>query len=268
MHYLMGDLQGCDDAFERLLAELGFSPSRDRLTLLGDLVNRGPGSLPVLRRLLGLGNAVQAVLGNHDLHLLAMSVGARKPQPRDTLQAVLDAPDRDALLSWLRTRPLAVMQAGWLCVHAGVVPAWSVSQTLALGDEVSNVLQGPLCGDFLHAMYSNNPARWHDGLQGFDRLRHIVNVLTRIRFCQADGTLDLVTKEGAGAAPAGYAPWFEVQGRATSSVPVAFGHWSTMGLVQRSHLLGLDTGCVWGGPLSAARVDGDRCEVVQVPSSV
>lgn len=267
MHYLIGDLQGCDDAFERLLAKLGFSPSRDQLTLLGDMVNRGPGSLAVLRRLHGLGNAVQAVLGNHDLHLLAMAVGARKPQSRDTLQAVLDAPDREALLQWLRERPLAVMQEGWLCVHAGVAPAWDVSQTLALGEEVSSMLQGAQCMDFLHAMYSNEPARWHSGLQGFDRLRHIVNVLTRIRFCQTDGTLDLLTKEGAGAAPAGYAPWFEIEGRSTVDAPIAFGHWSTMGLVQRPKLLGLDTGCVWGGALSAARVDGGRCEVVQVSSA-
>jgi bis(5'-nucleosyl)-tetraphosphatase (symmetrical) len=267
MHYLMGDLQGCDDALERLLAKLGFSPSRDRLTLLGDLVNRGPGSLPVLRRLLGLGNAVQAVLGNHDLHLLATAVGARQPHPRDTLQAVLDAPDREALLAWVREQPLALMHEGWLCVHAGVAPAWDVSQTLALGAEVTAVLRSPQCSDFLHTMYSNEPARWHDGLQGFDRLRHIVNVLTRIRFCRADGTLDLVTKEGVGAAPLGHAPWFEIEGRRTAPTPVAFGHWSTMGLVKRPNVLGLDTGCVWGGSLSAARVDGGRCEVVQVPST-
>jgi bis(5'-nucleosyl)-tetraphosphatase (symmetrical) len=265
MHYLVGDLQGCDGAFGRLLATVGFSPSRDSLTLLGDLVNRGPSSLAVLRRVRDLGAAATAVLGNHDLHVLAVSLGARPAQPRDTLQGVLEAPDRQALLAWLRAQPLATQAHGWLCVHAGVAPSWSAAQTLALASEASALLQSADGDDLLRSMYGNQPARWQDDLHGTPRWRAIVNVLTRMRFCRDDGTMDFDTKEGAHAAPAGFMPWFDVPLRATAGTRMAFGHWSTLGLMQRDSLLALDTGCVWGGALTAARVDGGRCEVVQVP---
>jgi bis(5'-nucleosyl)-tetraphosphatase (symmetrical) len=264
MHYLVGDLQGCDDAFERLLAEIGFSPSRDGLTLLGDLVNRGPGSLAVLRRVKAMGGAAQAVLGNHDLHLLAVANGIRSARRGDTIDAVLEADDAGELLTWLRERPLAVRTHGWLCVHAGVSPSWDAARTLSLADEVAAALRAPDHVDFLRVMYGDEPRRWRDDLRGVDRLRHLVNVFTRIRFVSEDGTLELATKEGADAAPEGYAPWFEIASRRTAEVPVAFGHWSTLGLIDRDRLLALDTGCVWGGYLSAARVDGDRREVVQV----
>ena len=264
MIHLVGDLQGCAEAFERLLAEIGFSPSRDRLVVLGDLVNRGPDSLGVLRRLRGFGAAATCLLGNHDLHLLAVAHGVRRPHRSDTLQAILDAPDRNAWLDWLRQRPLAVQDGGWLCVHAGVVPQWSAAQTLALAAEVSALLQGPDLAAFLRVMYGNEPRRWSDALQGHERHRFVVNVLTRIRFCSADGTLEFDAKDGADAAPSGFAPWFEVQGRATAGQPVAFGHWSTLGLIDRPTLLALDTGCVWGGALTAARVDGGRRELLQV----
>jgi bis(5'-nucleosyl)-tetraphosphatase (symmetrical) len=267
MIHIVGDLQGCSDALQRLLAEIGFSPSRDRLVVLGDLVNRGPDSLGVLRRLRGLGDAATCLLGNHDLHLLAVAHGVRRPHRSDTLQAILDAPDRDAWLDWLRRRPLAVLDSGWLCVHAGVVPQWSATQTLALAAEVSALLQGPALADFLRVMYGNEPRRWSGQLQGHERHRFVVNTLTRIRFCSADGTLEFATKDGADAAPPGFRPWFEIEERATAGQPVAFGHWSTLGLIDRPDLLALDTGCVWGGALSAARVDGGRRELVQVRCS-
>ena len=265
MHYLIGDLQGCDDAFERLLAEIGYSPSRDHLTLLGDLVNRGPDSLAVLRRVRGLGHAADAVLGNHDLHLLAVAQGVRREHAGDTLRPILDAPDREAWLDWVRQRPLALQREGWLCVHAGVAPAWSAAKTLALAGEVEQMLRGPDLAEFLPLMYGNQPALWRDDLQGAERWRHVINVLTRIRFVHPDGALDFKIKEGAGAAPPGLVPWFEFTGRASADTPVAFGHWSTLGLINRPDLLSLDTGCVWGGALTAARVDGGRRDIVQVP---
>ena len=264
MILLIGDLQGCCDPLDRLLDQAGFSPSRDRLVVLGDLVNRGPDSLGVLRRLAGLGASARCVLGNHDLHLLAVAHGIRKPHRSDTLAQVLDAPDRAHWLDWLRRQPLALMEQAWLCVHAGLPPHWDAAKALALAQEVGTVLAGPDMPRFLATMYGNEPARWDDALQGADRLRFIVNALTRIRFCAADGTLDLQTKEGLNSTPAGMTPWFDMPGRRSAGQPVAFGHWSTLGLVNRPDLLGLDTGCVWGGSLSAMRVDGGRRELLQV----
>jgi bis(5'-nucleosyl)-tetraphosphatase (symmetrical) len=264
MNYLIGDLQGCCDAFERLLARIAFSPSRDKLWLLGDLVNRGPQSLAALRRLQGLGSAATCLLGNHDLHLLAVAHGVRPPHRSDTLAPILQAEDREALLDWLRHQRLAVFEAGWLMVHAGVLPQWSRDDTLNLAGEVEAVLRGPAMPDFLQTMYGNEPARWHPGLTGADRLRCTINALTRLRFCTADGEMDFKTKDGAGAAPPGYLPWFDVPGRRTAGMPIAFGHWSTLGLLDRSDLLGLDTGCIWGGKLTAARIDGSSREIIQV----
>ena len=264
MDYLIGDVQGCDAALGRLLDEIGFSPSRDTVVMLGDLVNRGPDSLAVLRRLRGHGDAVRCLLGNHDLHLLAVAHGVRRPHRSDTLDGILHAPDRDAWLDWLRTRRLALRHAGWLCVHAGVVPAWSADDTLALAAEVERLLAGPDLPGFLQVMYGNQPARWDPALHGPDRWRHVINVLTRIRFCAADGTLEFDTKDGADAAPPGFAPWFDHPHRRTAGAPIAFGHWSTLGLRVRPDLMALDTGCLWGGRLTAVRVDGGRQDLVQV----
>jgi len=264
MILLIGDLQGCCDAFDRLLAATGFSPSRDRLVVLGDMVNRGPQSLPVLQRLVGLGSAATCLLGNHDLHLLAVAQGVRRPHRSDTLDEILSSPARDAWLDWLRARPLAVRESGWLCVHAGVPPQWDAAQTLALAGEVQSMLRGPDLHGFLEVMYGNEPARWDDSLAAPDRWRFVVNALTRMRFCRVDGTLDFKTKDGADASPPGYLPWFEVPGRRTLGVPMAFGHWSTLGLIDCPDLLALDTGCVWGGSLTAVRVDDGRREVMQV----
>jgi bis(5'-nucleosyl)-tetraphosphatase (symmetrical) len=264
MKLLIGDLQGCCDALDRLLAEAGFSPSRDRLVVLGDLVNRGPQSLQVLQRLRSFGDAATCLLGNHDLHLLAVAHGVRPPHRTDTLDPILQSPERAAWLDWVRRCPLAHSESGWLCVHAGVVPQWDAAQALAVAAEVEAMLRGPDLPGFLQVMYGNEPARWRDDLQGADRWRCAINTFTRIRFVAADGTLDFKVKEGADAAPPGLVPWFDVPGRRTAGVPIAFGHWSTLGLIDRAELLALDTGCVWGGALTAVRVDGGRREVIQV----
>jgi bis(5'-nucleosyl)-tetraphosphatase (symmetrical) len=251
---MIGDVQGCDEALGRLLSEIGCSPSRDTLYLLGDLVNRGPASLAVLRRLMAWGGSAHCVLGNHDLHLLATAHGVRKPHRSDTLADILTAPDRAAVLDWVRSRPMALYEQGWLMVHAGVLPSWDVAQTLALAGELESVLRGPDVVDFLHGMYGNQPDHWRDDLRGTERLRVVVNALTRLRLCTAAGVMELDSKAGAEAAPPGFMPWFEVPQRRTAGVPVAFGHWSTLGPLQRENLLALDTGCVWGGCLTAARI--------------
>jgi bis(5'-nucleosyl)-tetraphosphatase (symmetrical) len=264
MDYLIGDIQGCCDALDRLLAQLQFSPSRDRLWVLGDLVNRGPQSLATLTRLAGLGAAATCVLGNHDLHLLAVAAGVRPEHRSDTLRDILDAPQREAWIDWVRHRPLACQAPGWLLVHAGVSPAWDREQVLALAGEVEQMLRGPDLHGFLEVMYGNEPSRWDESLAGNDRWRFVINVLTRIRFCRDDGTLDFTTKDGVAAAPEGFLPWFEIPGRASAGTPIAFGHWSALGFMNRPDLLALDTGCVWGGALTAVRVDGGRRDVVQV----
>jgi bis(5'-nucleosyl)-tetraphosphatase (symmetrical) len=264
MDYLVGDVQGCCDALERLLAEIGFSPSRDHLVVVGDLVNRGPDSLGTLKRLRGLGDAATCLLGNHDLHLLAVAHGVRKTRKDDTLDGILGSKKRDAWLDWLRHRRMAHRVQGWLVVHAGVVPQWDTATTLALAGEVEAVLRGSELPDMLQQMYGNEPAQWDDALQGAERWRFIVNVLTRIRFCTPEGRLELKIKEGADAAPPGFTPWFDVPGRRSEGTPIAFGHWSTLGRIDRPELLALDTGCVWGGQLSAVRIDGGRREWVQV----
>lgn len=260
--YLIGDVQGCDGALERLLTLVDFSPSRDELVVLGDLVNRGPGSLAALRRLVGMQGAGQCLLGNHDLHLLAVAHGLKKPHRNDTVADILRASDREVLLDWLRQRPLAMSARGWLLVHAGVLPHWDAARTLALAGEVQQALQADPA-TFLRDMYGNTPDRWTDTLQGPDRWRVVVNALTRLRFCSADGTMEFDTKDSADGAPPGFMPWFRVPGRRTAAERVAFGHWSTLGLLNEPGLLGLDTGCVWGGALSAARLNG-RGEVQEV----
>ena len=265
MEYLIGDVQGCCGALDRLLAEIGFSPSRDHVCVLGDLVNRGPQSLNTLRRLRGLGNSATCLLGNHDLHLLAVAAGARRAQRTDTFGDVLEAADSQSWIDWLRRCPMAVHAHGWLMVHAGVLPDWDLPTTLQLAGEIERQLRGPAHVDFLNVMYGGEPARWSEQLTGFDRLRFAVNVLTRIRFVGPDGALDLKSKETGAAAPTGLMPWFDAPGRRTAGVPIAFGHWSTLGLLQRADLLGLDTGCVWGGSLTAVRIDGGRRDAVQVP---
>jgi bis(5'-nucleosyl)-tetraphosphatase (symmetrical) len=268
--YLIGDVQGCDAALQRLLDTLDFSPSRDTLYLLGDLVNRGPDSAGVLRRLMGYGDSAHCLLGNHDLNLLAVAHGAREPHRKDTLGCVLDAADRHAMLHWLRHQKMAILlhrgDRPLLMVHAGVLPQWTAEQAMNLAREVESVLQGARAAEFYQSMYGNAPQCWSDALSGMDRLRVIVNALTRLRFCTADGAMEFETKEGAGGAPAGYMPWFEVPGRKTSGASVAFGHWSTLGWIDRPDVLSLDTGCVWGGALSALQfnLQDDSQHLVQI----
>ena len=257
----IGDLQGCNARLGALLHRADPDNSRP-LWFAGDLVNRGPHSLAALRRLRALGDRATVVLGNHDLHLLASATGVRKTHRSDTLDDIMLADDRPALLDWVRTRPLAHLADGHLMVHAGVFPQWTPEETVALAAEVQAVLSGPDWVDFLRVMYGNTPNRWSHSLSGDDRLRTIVNGLTRMRFIDAEGGMDFAVKEGADAAPPGLTPWFDVPGRRTAEVTVIFGHWSTLGLLMRPNLLGLDTGCVWGGSLTAVSLH-DR-EVFQV----
>ena len=262
--YMIGDVQGCDAPLGRLLDEIGFSPSRDTLYLLGDLVNRGPASLAVLRRLIALEGSAHCLLGNHDLHLLATAHGVRKPHRSDTVGDVLAAPDREALLDWLRARPMALLEHGWLMVHAGVLPQWDAADTMARAHELEAVLRGPDWSGFLQGMYGNEPPLWSDSLRGAERLRVIVNAFTRLRFCTAQGVMEFESKDSSSAAPEGFMPWFDVPGRRTGGVPIAFGHWSTLGAVQRNDLQALDTGCVWGGCLTAARITGVPGQVERI----
>ena len=264
--YLIGDVQGCDAALQRLLEKIAFSPSRDHLYLLGDLVNRGPDSAAVLRRAMACGDAATCLLGNHDLSLLAVAHGQRPPHRNDTLDEVLLAADREALLEWLRCQRMAVHAHGLLMVHGGVLPQWDVAQTLALAGEVEAVLRGRELVDFLARMYGNQPDRWSDALAGADRLRVIVNALTRLRFCTREGVMDLRASGRPDQAPAGMLPWFDVPGRRTAGATIAFGHWSTLGFLRRPDVIALDTGCVWGGCLSALRLDprSGAHELIQV----
>jgi bis(5'-nucleosyl)-tetraphosphatase (symmetrical) len=264
-HYLIGDVQGCDAPLGRLLQKIGFSPSRDTLYVLGDLVNRGPASAAVLRRLMAYGDSAHCLLGNHDLSLLAVAHGHRAPHRNDTMGDILAAPDREAMLQWLRHRSMAIHAHGILMVHGGVLPQWTVRQALQLAAEVEAVLRGPELPAFLARMWGNQPDHWDEALTGADRLRVIVNALTRLRFCTPEGVMDLRASGGLHQAPPGLVPWFDVPDRKTAGQPIAFGHWSTLGLIQRPDLLSLDTGCVWGGCLTALRVDaGGAHEVIQV----
>ncbi|WP_313331464.1 symmetrical bis(5'-nucleosyl)-tetraphosphatase [Comamonas sp.] len=262
--YCIGDIQGCDSALGRLLTTIDFSPSRDTVYLLGDLVNRGPESAQTLRRCIAADGSIQAILGNHDLHLLAAADGRRKFSRRDTLLDVLQAPDAAQLLEWVRQQPLARTHTlggeRLLMVHAGVHQHWDVDATLRHAAEVEAVLRSDGLSLFLQAMYGNTPAQWDPQLSGMERLRMITNVLTRMRFCHTDGSLDFDSTESLAEAPEGLTAWFDLPGRATAGTTIAFGHWSTLGDLQRPHLLALDTGCVWGGCLSAVRFGNTLAE--------
>lgn len=260
--YAIGDIQGCRQQLDELLKNISSVTPDARLVFVGDLVNRGPQSLATLRRIRMLGRAANVVLGNHDLHLLAVAHGIRKAHPSDTINEILEAHDRDELLDWLRKQPLALFQNGHLLVHAGVLPQWTAEKTLELAHEVETVLRGPDWVGFLRQMYGNTPDKWDDGLQGVDRLRCIVNALTRMRYCSSDGRMQLAHTKGLGESMPGFMPWFDVPERRTAEATVVFGHWSTLGLTLRPNLISLDTGCIWGGKLSAVCLE-DR-SVIQV----
>ena len=265
--FAIGDVQGCGQQLKQLIKKL---PKAAKIVCVGDLVNRGPDSLGVLRTLKTLQEAGQAecVLGNHDLHLLARDAGIRGPKSLDTLDSILKAPDRRELIDWLRHRPMALYSGknnfNTLFVHAGILPQWDITQTLELAHELEKVLRHKNYAKYLVDMYGNTPNQWHDKLRGAERLRVIINSFTRLRFCTAKGVMEFESKEGAGDAPRGYMPWFNVPHRKTQEAKVVFGHWSTLGLLKKKHVVGLDTGCVWGGQLTAMSL-GKKSELIQVP---
>jgi len=261
--YAIGDIQGCHEELRGLLARLKFSADRDRLWFVGDLVNRGPQSLETLRLVRALGDNAVTVLGNHDLHLLAVMHGARPKRRSDTLDAVLAAPDREALTEWLLTRPLAHSEANDLLVHAGVVPQWTVAMTLELSREVQAALRRDP-RRLLERMYGNAPDTWSAALEGMERLRFAINALTRMRVCTADGRIDLTLKGPPPPPSSPLRPWFTFAGRATRASRVIFGHWSALGLVLQPGVLGLDTGCVWGGALTAVDLDAADPAAIEV----
>ena len=256
--YAIGDVQGCYDQLRRLLDVLRFDPAHDTLWLVGDLVNRGPQSLETLRFVRDLGECAVTVLGNHDLHLLVVAGGVRKPHRGDTLDAVLQAPDRDELLDWLRRRKLMHADAGYAMVHAGLLPQWSIERALALAGEVESRLQGGDYPELLLNMYGNEPAQWRESLTGYARLRVIINAMTRLRLCDVQGRMEFGHKSAPSGVPAGYMPWFDVPDRESTGTPVICGHWAALGLLMRSDVLAIDTGCVWGRRLSALNLEDRR----------
>lgn len=261
--YAIGDIQGYHAEFCQLLDLIGFSTKSDQLWLVGDLVNRGPESLHVLRDVKALGSAATTVLGNHDFHLLRIAAGHGRMGKDDTLAPILAAPDRDELLAWLRSKPLVVVEGERLMVHAGLLPSWTPATALMLSREVQAMLASDAHDAFLSQLYGDLPRAWSDQLEGIDRLRVIVNACTRLRFCDAQGTMELREKRGAGHAPDRFRPWFEHEARASAGTTVVCGHWSTLELKFAPNLLMLDSGCVWGGALTAVRLDDRR--VYQVP---
>lgn len=264
--YAIGDVQGCAAPLQALLERLDFAPGRDRLWLTGDLVNRGPDSLEVLRFVKSLGNAATVVLGNHDLHLLAIWAGQGRLKNADTLASILAAPDVDELMHWLRRRPLLHHdpELGYLMVHAGIAPQWDFETALRCAREVETALRGPDYVDYLAHIYGDRPELWNESLSGNQRLRYITNVFTRMRCCDEDGALRLDFKGSPTELPPGYLPWFRITGRRYHGPTIVCGHWSALGLHDGDGILALDTGCLWGGALTAARLDGER-QITSLP---
>ncbi|KVC81787.1 bis(5'-nucleosyl)-tetraphosphatase (symmetrical) [Burkholderia ubonensis] len=269
----IGDIQGCHSSFRQLTEKLAAPPDTP-FWIAGDVVNRGPASLAALRELVDLGPRATVVLGNHDLHLLAVAAGIRTERPGDTIGEILDAPDAEALLEWVRHRPFAHFEHGMLLVHAGVLPQWDVTLALELADELQRALRAPDWRDTLSHLYGNDPNQWHPNLKKRDRMRVAFNAFTRIRFCTPDGAMEFRTSGGPASAPPGYLPWFDVPGRRTEDVTVVFGHWAALGLMLRDNVIALDSGCVWGNQLSAVRLTADpagrtvtqvQCEACRTP---
>lgn len=253
--YAIGDVQGCYDPLQRLLDRIAFDPARDTLWFVGDLVNRGPRSLEVLRLVKSIGDRAVTVLGNHDLHLLVVAEGIKKPHRGDTLDGILNAPDRDELLTWLRHQKMMHAEGGYVMVHAGLLPQWSIARALDLASEVETTLRDGDHRQFMRHMYGNEPALWQDSLSGYDRLRIIINAMTRLRLCSAEGVMEFSHKTGLKNLPSGFMPWYDVPGRASLDTPVICGHWAALGLIARRDVLAIDTGCVWGRSLSALRLE-------------
>ena len=265
--YAIGDVQGCMSELEALLKTCSFDANRDRLWFVGDLVNRGPASLEVLRFVKGLGQGAIVVLGNHDLHLLCVAEGFARTRPDDTLETVLNAPDRGELLEWLRNRQLIHADSNLVLVHAGLLPQWTVERALALAREVECKLQSANYRDLLAHLYGSEPSEWNEELSGADRMRVIVNAMTRMRFCTGDGKMEYGAKGSLDAAPPGYHAWFDVPRRMSAHATVVCGHWSALGLRVERGLVALDTGCIWGGALTAVRLEDRRIyQVAGAPS--
>ena len=264
--YAIGDIQGCYDSLRRLLELCAFDPANDRLWLVGDLVNRGPKSLETLRLIKSLGPAAITVLGNHDLYLLMVAEGGAKFRGKDdTIQPILDAPDRAELLDWLRQQPLCHTEGEYCLVHAGLLPQWTTARARELAREVESKLQGPDYLHLMHNLWGSEPAGWSDDLTGWPRLRVIVNAMTRMRFCTSAGIMVFKVKGKVANAPAGYLPWFSLPNRQSSDAVLVTGHWSALGLKITPNLLALDSGCLWGGHLTALRLEDRR--VFQVDCS-
>lgn len=267
--YAIGDIQGCCDEFESLLDRLQFDPSRDRLWLVGDLVNRGPRSLDVLRKVEALGDSAITVLGNHDMHLLAVVLAGEKRKSKDTLDDILKAPDRDELMHWLRHRPMLHHDATLACtmIHAGLAPQWDLATAQACARELEAALRDDkACVELFKHMYGDKPTRWSDDLRGYERLRFITNCLARLRYCRSDGQLDMKFKGTPDQAPKDLVPWFKAPGRKTRQHRIVFGHWSALGYYEGDNVTAIDTGCVWGSKLCAVRLDG-RAEPIMIPCS-
>jgi bis(5'-nucleosyl)-tetraphosphatase (symmetrical) len=262
--YAIGDLQGCYLTLQALLAKIKFDTNTDRLWFVGDLVNRGAGSLECLRFVKSLGDRAVVVLGNHDLHLLAIAEGVAKTKALDTLDEILNTPDRDELLDWLRKQKLLHVEGKFAMVHAGLLPQWSWSQSRALAGEVEEMLRGKHYRHFLESMYGNNPDKWRDDLEGDERLRVILNAMTRMRAITADGRMNLKFKSGLAEMPKDLQPWFTLPHQRDGDVTVLAGHWSALGLHITPNVIGLDSGCVWGRELTAIRLE-DRA-IFQMPS--
>jgi bis(5'-nucleosyl)-tetraphosphatase (symmetrical) len=270
--YAIGDVQGCFDELEALVRLVRFQRSSDQLWFVGDLVNRGPKSLQVLRFVAELGNDARVVLGNHDLNLIAIAAGVRKLRPKDTVQDILDAPDGSELIAWLTQQPLLLQEPGipYTMVHAGLAPQWDVAQAMLCAREVQDALAGDQRQGFLSHMYGNKPDRWKKGLTGWDRLRFITNALTRIRYVSAGGRLELTESGSPGSQSGVLTPWFASPKRLSYGEPILFGHWATLRLEQKldpaHRVYHLDTGCVWGGELTAMRLDDEQ--IFSVPSQM
>ena len=266
--YAIGDIQGCAPSLKSLIKKI---PKESKMIFLGDLVNRGPSSLGTLRQLKSLQEQGRAecILGNHDLHLLTIDAGLRKTKGLDTVSSILRAPDRAELIHWLRHRPMALSNGKVITVHAGILPQWDLQQTIECAKEVEKALRKKSYVDFLANMYGNAPNKWSNSLKGSERLRVITNALTRLRFCTPTGQMEFESKEGLENGPKGYIPWFKVPKRKTQDALVYFGHWSNLGLMRRNNVIGLDTGCVWGGKLTAMEIpdsgkDSKKLEIIQV----
>jgi bis(5'-nucleosyl)-tetraphosphatase (symmetrical) len=253
--YAIGDIQGCFSALQKLAEQIRFDPARDKLWFVGDLVNRGPDSVSVLRWVKGLGERAVVVLGNHDLHVLAVAEGVVKPRRKDTVQEILAAPDRDELLVWLRGRRMLHVENGFVLVHAGLLPQWTVSRAGELAREVEQALRGEEYRTFLKRYRDDEPRRWSDELAGTTRLCVIANVLTRLRFCAADGTMEFSHTGPPESPPQGFLPWFQIPDRKSAEVTVICGHWAALGARIQDSLVALDSGCVWGGRLTAVRLE-------------